>query len=72
MVKHARAEAEAKREVFESVREMQELGPGVVAVTEGFDRARQVEQEAKRELVHPRWESFKEFTKPWHPRAGDS
>lgn len=63
MVKHARAEAEAKREVFESVREMQELGPGVVAVTEGFDRARQVEQEAKRELVHPRWESFKEFTK---------
>ncbi|MEM1696933.1 MAG: hypothetical protein QXQ90_10120 [Desulfurococcaceae archaeon] len=63
MVKHARAEAEARREVFESVREMQELGPGVVAVTEGFDRAKQVEQEVKEELVHPRWESFKTFTR---------
>ncbi|MEM0460465.1 MAG: PKD domain-containing protein [Thermofilaceae archaeon] len=63
MVKHARTEAEAKREVFESVREMQELGPGVVAVTEGADRAKQVEQEVKEELVHPRWESFKTFTR---------
>lgn len=62
-IKHASTEAGTKREVFESVREMQELGPGVVAVTEGFDKAKQLEQEVRRELVHPRWESFKAFTK---------
>ncbi|MEM1679578.1 MAG: hypothetical protein QXY26_08460 [Ignisphaera sp.] len=63
MVKRAKTEADMKKEVFESVREMQELGPGIVAVTEGFDRAKQVEQEVKNELVHPRWESFKTFTR---------
>ncbi|MEM4951944.1 MAG: hypothetical protein QXV81_06760 [Ignisphaera sp.] len=63
MVKHAVGEARMRRKVFESLREMQELGPGIVATMEGFDRARQIEQEAKQELVHPRWESFKEFTK---------
>ncbi|MEM4452172.1 MAG: hypothetical protein QW182_03070 [Thermosphaera sp.] len=63
MVKHAVGEAGMRRKVFESLREMQELGPGIVAVTEGFDRAKQVEQEVKEELVHPRWESFKTFAK---------
>ncbi|MEM1842228.1 MAG: PKD domain-containing protein [Ignisphaera sp.] len=63
MVKRAKTEADMKKEVFESVREMQELGPGIVATIEGFDRVRQIEQEAKQELVHPRWESFKAFTK---------
>lgn len=63
MVKHAKTEAEMKRGVSESLREMQELGPRIVATMEGFDRARQVEQEAKQELVHPRWEAFKTFAK---------
>jgi len=63
MVKHARAEAEAKREVFESVREMLELGPGIVAVTDGFEKARQVAEAVEAEKIRPRWESFKAFTK---------
>jgi len=61
MVKHARTKAELKRDVFESVREMQELGPGIVSVFEGPERAQQIAQEI--EPIHPRWKSFKTFAK---------
>jgi len=40
-----------------------------VAVTEGTDKAGQIGQEIKQELVHPRWESFKAFTKDLGPQS---